>query len=262
MRQKLLLALVALTAATATLVAAPVASADDTQCVGTISGPHDNVVVPAGATCTLDGAMVKGNVTCDGCASVSSFDSTIGGNFQIKKTTGLGNFIEDTIIGGNLEQVESASELDFLGSSAANLKFEKNANKLSVETSTIAGNVAAHENKSSIGEMVELDDVSVGGDVLVQKNAGTGTPDDPDDAVYVIELSDIAGNLQMQENSGASFKISMNGIGANLQFFRNQGASTISGNTIGGNLQCKENNPPPVGGGNTAKQKEDQCAAL
>jgi hypothetical protein len=40
-------------------------------------------------------------------------------------------------------------------------------------------------------------------------------------------------------------------------------AITITDNTIGGNLQCKENDPDPTGGGNVvAGNKEDQCADL
>jgi hypothetical protein len=52
-----------------------------------------------------------------------------------------------------------------------------------------------------------------------------------------------------------------NVVGGNMQLFKNHGP-TESGNTIEANLQCKENEPPPVGDGNTAKQKEEQCAAL
>ena len=40
------------------------------------------------------------------------------------------------------------------------------------------------------------------------------------------------------------------------------GGLVIENNYITENLQCKENNPPPVGGGNKAGDKEDQCAAL
>jgi hypothetical protein len=41
---------------------APPAVADDSRCVGALTGPHDNVVVPPGALCYLNNAQVKGNV--------------------------------------------------------------------------------------------------------------------------------------------------------------------------------------------------------
>jgi uncharacterized protein YodC (DUF2158 family) len=54
-------------------------------------------------------------------------------------------------------------------------------------------------------------------------------------------------------------------IDADLQAFENSGgpAITFSGNRIDGNLQCKENDPAPGGGGNiVGGNKEDQCASL
>jgi hypothetical protein len=39
--------------------------------------------------------------------------------------------------------------------------------------------------------------------------------------------------------------------------------SPASGNSVAGNLQCKENVPAPRGGNNVVQgNKEDQCAAL
>ena len=43
--------------------------------------------------------------------------------------------------------------------------------------------------------------------------------------------------------------------------FESNGARIVARNTIAENLQCKEHNPP-TGGGNTADDKEDQCAVL
>jgi hypothetical protein len=42
----------------------------------------------------------------------------------------------------------------------------------------------------------------------------------------------------------------------------NRGGLQISNNQIKGNLQCKENSPPPTGGGNRAASKEDPCERL
>jgi hypothetical protein len=49
---------------------------------------------------------------------------------------------------------------------------------------------------------------------------------------------------------------------ANLQANQNTGGLVIGNNHIAEDLQCQANNPPPTGGGNTAGDKEDQCAAL
>ena len=49
---------------------------------------------------------------------------------------------------------------------------------------------------------------------------------------------------------------------ANLQAESNTGGLVIKNNRISEYLQCKQNNPPPTGGGNTAGDKENQCSRL
>lgn len=72
----------------------------------------------------------------------------------------------------------------------------------------------------------------------------------------------IGGSLQVEQNNGA-FNFSSNTIGSDLQAKQNTGTGlTISSNRINGNLQCQENVPAPVGSGNIAASKEDQCASL
>ena len=51
-------------------------------------------------------------------------------------------------------------------------------------------------------------------------------------------------------------------VDGDIQVFSNRGAIRVSRNRVDGNLQCKSNSPAPVGGGNQAASKEDQCAAL
>src|SRR5919106_5758181 len=54
-----------------------------------------------------------------------------------------------------------------------------------------------------------------------------------------------------------------NVVGGSLQAFQNGGGLEIRRNRIDGNLQCKENQPAPVGGANVVQgNKEDQCSDL
>lgn len=74
--------------------------------------------------------------------------------------------------------------------------------------------------------------------------------------------STVDGNIQFESNSGPLYILN-NNVGADVQAFQNTGGVEISDNIIDGNLQCKANNPPPVGGGNTVQgNKEDQCRRL
>lgn len=54
-----------------------------------------------------------------------------------------------------------------------------------------------------------------------------------------------------------------NTVGGNIQVFQNTGGVVIKNNVVDGNLQCKENDPHPRGGGNKVHgSKEDQCRNL
>jgi hypothetical protein len=79
-----------------------------------------------------------------------------------------------------------------------------------------------------------------------------------------IQGSKIGGSLMISHSldGGFGFNLSGNSIGRNLEFDSNSGASNISGNAIGNELNCDDNSPPPVGAGNTAAEKEGQCAHL
>ncbi len=102
-------------------------------------------------------------------------------------------------------------------------------------------------------------------------------------AIVVREGSRVGGSVQLENGrSGGTGKVIASRINGDLQFFSNQarmvargntvlanlqavsntGGLVIENNTISENLQCKQNNPPPTGGGNKAGDKEDQCRKL
>lgn len=120
---------------------------------------------------------------------------------------------------------------------------------LGLKGATIGGNLQVDE-----AVAVDVRDTSVTGNVQVKKVGGPGP--------VVLLDSRIRGNVQVEENA-VGHQIERNVIDGDLQFHNNRDSKhVIADNKIGGSLQCKENVPPPVGGGNTAKQKEDQCAKL
>lgn len=91
---------------------------------------------------------------------------------------------------------------------------------------------------------------SVGGSIqIVQGGAAT------------VERVLVTGSILFDANNGPLRAVG-NRVGADLQAFQNTGGVQISNNRIDGNLQCKSNSPAPVGSGNRAASKEDQCAAL
>ena len=71
-------------AMTAALLSAPPAYADDRTCRGTIGTAQidDNVIVPRGATCRLNGTRVDGNVEVKSGATLIARGVKVGGNIQ------------------------------------------------------------------------------------------------------------------------------------------------------------------------------------
>jgi len=96
--------------------------------------------------------------------------------------------------------------------------------------------------------------------------------------VNVYPGSFVGGNIQIEQSGAAAIhgvhidgelyfndndlflNAANNTIGGNLQAFLNIGGVSIISNTIRGDLQCKDNVPPPTGGGNIVNgNMEDQC---
>ena len=74
--------------------------------------------------------------------------------------------------------------------------------------------------------------------------------------------SRVEGNIQYDDQRGR-LKVRRVVVGGDVQAFQNTGGVVIRGNRIDGNLQCKGNNPAPVGGNNLVNgNKEDQCKRL
>jgi len=76
-----------------------------------------------------------------------------------------------------------------------------------------------------------------------------------------VTAATVDGTIIVDDNNGPVVA-SRNRVKGDMQFFANGGGVTLVDNRINGNLQCKENAPPPVGSGNRAASKEDQCAGL
>lgn len=180
----------ALASVLALTVMAPAALAEETVCRGTIGARTvDNLRVPSGETCTLNGTRVEGTIKVENGATLFANSVRVKGNIQSE------------------------------GFKTIRVK----------DNSRVMGNVQLNNGQS--GGLAKIVSTRINGDLQFDSNA----------ARIVVRNST---------------------VGANLQAVQNTGGVVLKGNTIAENLQCKENDPPPTGGGNTAGDKEDQCAAL
>jgi len=182
------LTLILATGVAALALAVPTAAhAEERTCRGTIGAVTvDNLRVPAGAACTLNGTRVQGTIKVESNARLTATSVNVIGNVQAE-----------------------------------------NARSVKVTRSTVGGSI----------QIVQ------GGSAAIQNNR-------------------IEGSLLLDENRGRLVAGS-NTINQDLQAFQNTGGVQVNRNRIDGNLQCKESQPPPTGGGNIVQgNKEDQCARL
>lgn len=151
------------------LVAAPAALAEERTCRGRLGAVTvDNVRVPDGATCSLNGTRVKGTVKVETNATLVATDVHVVGNVQAEDAKNVvvreGSFVGgavQVVQGGAARVVDSRVEGDVL--------YDENARELRVVRTIVGGNVQAFEND---------------GGVLIRGN-------------------DIDGNLQCKENTPA-----------------------------------------------------------
>jgi hypothetical protein len=142
------------------------ANAAPGSCNGTIGAAEvDEVEVPSGATCTLEGTTVNGNVSVDvrgtliahgvdvdgdveaeGAAVVEvTGNSSIGGNLQVQQ--GGSSTVTNTKIDGDLELKEQSGQLQAAGNIiSGNVEADSNSGGLTVSSNRIGGDLKCEDN--------------------------------------------------------------------------------------------------------------------
>lgn len=185
----------------------------------------EQVSVPAGATCILQGTRVDGNVFVRRDATLEALGARIEGNVQAEDAAFV-RTADGTVVDGDVQVKRRA--------------FAR------IEDTTIGGNLQLEE----WGASLEARRVVIDGDLQFKKA----------DAAFVLETR-IGGNLQMEENTGA-LEATANRVLGDAQFFKNRGGVSLFDNRVAQALQCGENVPAPTGSGNVAGEKEGQCRGL
>jgi hypothetical protein len=232
MRRALLL--LALAASSLVLVVAPSATADDSMCVATLTGTHDNVVVPPGATCVLTAATVRGNVIALADSKLAVSSSTVQGNVEGRRADSV--VVANSTVRQNVTIFEGGpAALPVIGPFSCTVA--ANVCEAAVLGSTIGGNVHISKVVGSIRV----------GSILIPA-LGAPFPN---------------GNVQVEDNivpTGDDLVIAFNTVAQNIQVYKNTGPgnkTVTSNNAVA--IQCFENVLPFVGGPNGTGKKEGQC---
>jgi hypothetical protein len=244
------------------LVAAPVGNAKVTiTCEGEMFGGvvEGDLVVPAGATCTLGSLRVLGDATVEEGARLNA-EAVIEGDVTIAS-------------GGSFNATDSAVGGDIVCAACAvlNLRFMWDptfeiASTRKVEVSgaidasiSIEGwRIAGLDVRDSVGTFTFIE-FHASHDVVFTNNIGNAG------FWYVFAGDDIeiVGNTAAGGEFPAQFTLVGNSAGKDIVFSQNLGPSYLETNVAEKDLACFGNDPPPTGWGNAAgKEVTGQCAAL
>src|ERR671917_2118858 len=130
----------------ALMATAPAAQAEERVCRGTIGAATvDNLRVPSGATCTLNGTRVEGTIKVENGATLYANGVRVKGNIQ---SEGFKNIrVKDgSIVGGNvqLNNGRSGGEAKLVSTRInGDLQFDSNAARIVARSNTVGGNLQA-----------------------------------------------------------------------------------------------------------------------
>lgn len=144
----------------------PAAMAEETVCRGTIGARTlDNVRVPQGARCTLEGTRVEGTIKVEGNAVLRAIGVRVIGNVQGENARNV-VVRGRSRVGGNVQVVQGDRARVVRSRVGGDILYDEQDGRVAVRNSRIGGNVQAFQN---------------GGGVVVENNV-------------------IDGNLQCKEN--------------------------------------------------------------
>jgi len=143
------------------------ALADDYRCESTVSQePKDNIYVPPGATCTLNGTRVEGNITVDSNARLFANSVRVDGNIQTVGTAARVNVSPGSFVGGSI-QIKQSGAADIRGVDIdSDLLFDDNTGFLDAVDNTIGGNLQVFQNTGGVA----IIDNRIGGNLQCKEN--------------------------------------------------------------------------------------------
>jgi hypothetical protein len=137
----------ALAVATVAIVAVPTALAEERKCRGTLNAiTVDNLKVPKGATCTLNGTKVKGTIKVGRNATLFAMNVKVVGNIQAENHTRVVVKGTATRVGGSIQLVQGGSALIRNIRVKGDVQLFENAGSQMVLTNRINGNLQCKEN--------------------------------------------------------------------------------------------------------------------
>lgn len=128
----------------------PAALAEETVCQGTIGAQTlDNVRVPDGKTCTLNGTIVQGTITVQSNATLRANGVQVIGNVQSENAR-LVVVTKNSSVGGSVQIKQGASAQVTASAITGDLQFDANNGRLTASNNDIKGSLQAFQNTGGL----------------------------------------------------------------------------------------------------------------
>jgi len=143
------------------------AAAEETTCRGTIGAKtEDNIRVPQGATCHLNGTTAKGTVKVERAATLRADGVRVIGNVQAEEARRV-NVVENSRIGGSVKVVQGGAAKVADSKVNADVLYDENNRYLKVVGNVVGGNVQAFQNT----EGIRISGNAIDGNLQCKENA-------------------------------------------------------------------------------------------
>lgn len=142
-------AMLALNAASTSLTAAPL-----TDCVGTIGAiTVEDIVVPDGSACTLNGTIVLGNVDVGTGSRLTARGVDVGGNIFAEGATSVvvqSRNATRSMVDGNIQLKQGGTARVTSAIIGGDLQFEQNTGLVTASRNTVSGNLQVFTNTGGV----------------------------------------------------------------------------------------------------------------
>jgi hypothetical protein len=140
--------------------------ADETVCRGSLGNEAvDNLRVPSGARCSLDGTRVRGNIKVESGASLIARRIRVTGNVQAEGARAV-SVLSGSTVGGNIQVKQGEAATVTKVRVDGDIQLESNDRPLSATDNTVGGNVQLFQN----GGGVTVAGNTVGGNLQCKEN--------------------------------------------------------------------------------------------
>ena len=139
----------------------------DGQCRGVISGGRfENLEVPAGASCTLNGTFVDGNITVGVNAVLLATEVIVEGNIQADGATDV-TVHKNSRVGGNIQVKQGASATVDGVVVIGDIQYESNNGALNATDNQVGGNIQIFQNRG----WISVTDNRIDGNLQCKENS-------------------------------------------------------------------------------------------